>query len=68
MALGAKQKELLKKLEDISNRMDTLLEDETVASLTKAYNRIKEDLGDLIQAVEDGDFQEEPEEEEEDGK
>jgi hypothetical protein len=47
------QKDILSKLEDISGQLDSVMEDHTVLTLPRAIERIKENLDDLLNEVED---------------
>jgi regulator of replication initiation timing len=61
--LSKNHKKLHGELEDIYNPLDTLLEDETMKSFPKAFEKLKDKLGDIIQSIEDGDYEEEEVEE-----
>lgn len=64
--LGTKHKKLLKELEEVRSKYETLLEDSSVKSLPKEFERTNDEFDGIIQAVEDGDYVDEPEEEEDD--
>jgi hypothetical protein len=57
MLLPKKTKALLKDLEEVRNQMEDLLEDQTVANLPRAYNRVKDSFDNVLQKIEDGDYE-----------
>jgi predicted thioredoxin/glutaredoxin len=64
--LSKLHKKLLSELEDIYSTMDTFLDDETVSTVVKSFGKLKDKLGDIVQSIEDGEYEEEVEEEKED--
>ncbi len=64
--LSKLHKKLLSELEGIYSEMDTFLDDETVSTVVKSFGKLKDKLGDIVQSIEDGEYEEEVEEEKED--
>jgi hypothetical protein len=56
-------RKLLKELENLRGDMDVLLEDETVLSLPKAYERLKDRFDYILNDLEEGKYDEEGEKE-----
>ena len=54
-----KMMKLLKAMEDVRTDMETMLEDETIASLPKAYKRMRDNFDTIIIDVESGAYEEE---------
>lgn len=46
-------KQIVERLNEIYGQLDVLLEDETILSLPREHKRIKDDLGDFIQKLQD---------------
>lgn len=57
MLLNSKQKKLLDDLNDVRNRMESLLEDETVISLPRTFTKIKDEFDSVLQGLEDGEYE-----------
>lgn len=54
-----KMQRLLKNLDGIRNMMEGLLDEETVYTLPKAYNKIKDNLDIILVDIESGSYDEE---------
>lgn len=64
--LGPQQKALLKALEGIRAEYETAIDDESIKSLPREMKRIHDKFDELLQKLEDGEFEDEDEEEEDD--
>lgn len=62
--LSKLHKKLLSELEGIYSEMDTFLDDETVSTVVKSFGKLKDKLGDIVQSIEDGEYEEVEEEKE----
>ena len=60
--ISKKHKELISELEGVSNTMDMILDDEAIVSFPKAFKIIARELDDIIQKLEDGEFEDEEQE------
>lgn len=58
MEISKNHKELLKDLEEVRKEMDTLLEDESILSLPKTFQRLKDEFDHVLQCIEDGEYEE----------
>jgi hypothetical protein len=58
MKLSEKQQKLLKDLEAVRSNMEYLLDEESVLSLPKKFSRVKDDFDAVLQALEDGEYEE----------
>lgn len=61
MEISKNHKELLKDLEEVRKEMDVILEDETVLSLPKEFQRLKDKFDHVLQCIEDGEYEEDAE-------
>lgn len=59
MILKGKQKELFIDLEKVRGEYETVLDDSSVKSLPRALERINDKFDEILQKLEDGEFQEE---------
>lgn len=63
--LGKNQRQMLKDLEEVRSKYETVVEDESIKALPRAVEKINEDFDAILQKIEDCEYQDDKEEEDE---